>query len=95
MIMILQVWDDTPWNYTAIRGHGNMSTLVRIPTGHMRFVPAHRQTNVPFADLSLAKWPLEFVLIANAMGRKAFLSQDRIHAILAPAMQATCRLKPE
>jgi hypothetical protein len=55
MDMILSVWDDTLWNSTAIRGNGIMSTLVRIPTGHMHFVPAKKQTDVPTADLSTAK----------------------------------------
>ena len=41
VVLILQVWEDTPWNSPAIRGHHNMSTLIRIPAGHMRFVPAH------------------------------------------------------
>ena len=81
--MILPVWDDTPWNSTAIGGHGNMSTLIHIQPGHVRFVPAHRQTYEATADLSPAKWLLEIVLIANAKGREAFLSHGRIHAVLA------------
>ena len=43
-----------------------MSTLIRIPAGHMRFVPAHKQSNEATHVLSLAKWPVDFVLIANA-----------------------------
>ena len=34
VVLILHVWDDTPWNSAAIRGHCNMSTLIRIPAGH-------------------------------------------------------------
>ena len=32
VVMILPVWDDTPWISTVIRDHGNMSTLIHIPT---------------------------------------------------------------
>ncbi len=46
-------------------------------------------------ELTLAKWPVELVLIANAMGREVYLDMDRIQTILSPAIQATCRLKPE
>ncbi len=42
VVTILSVWDDSPWNSTAIRGHGDLPTFIRIPTGHMRFVPSHR-----------------------------------------------------
>ena len=45
VVLILPVWEDTPWNYATIRGHHNMSTLIRIPAGHMRFVPAHKQSD--------------------------------------------------
>jgi len=45
VMLILLVWEDAPWNSSAIRGHHNMSTLIRIPAGHMRFVPAHKQSN--------------------------------------------------
>ena len=68
-IMVLLVWDDSPWTSNAIRGHPNMFTLIRIPNGHMRFVPANKQTNDAF--------------------------NERIHAILAPAIQTVCQLKPE
>ena len=40
-VLILPVWEDTPWNSAEIRGHHNMSTLTRTPAGHMRFAPAH------------------------------------------------------
>ncbi len=46
-------------------------------------------------ELTPAKWPVEFVLISNDTGREAYLNNDRIHMILAPAIQATCRLTPE
>jgi ribonuclease HI len=95
VVLILPVWEDTPWNSAAIRGHHNMSTLIRIPAGHMRFVPSHRQSDEATQALSPAKWPVEFVLIANSKGREAFLSHDRISQILSPAIQATCALSPE
>ncbi len=42
-----------------------MSTLIRIPEGHMKFVPAHKQSDGANPLLSPAKWPAELVLIAN------------------------------
>ena len=42
MVLILRVWENTPRNSAAIRGYHNMSTLIHIPAGHMRFVPAHK-----------------------------------------------------
>ncbi len=72
-----------------------MSTLIRIPAGHMRFVPAHKQSDEATPVLSPARWPVEFVLIASAKAREIFLCHDRINQILRPAIQATCLLKPE
>ena len=54
VVMILPVWEDTPWNSAAIRGHHNMSTLIRIPAGHMRFVPFHKQSDEATLVLSPA-----------------------------------------
>ena len=68
-----------------------MPTLIRIPTGHMRFVPAHKQTDEATHVLSPAKWPVELVLIANAKGRESFICHDKIHR---PAIQAACLLPP-
>jgi len=28
VILILPIWEDTPWKSAAIRGHHNMSTLI-------------------------------------------------------------------
>ena len=92
VVLILLVWEDTQWNSAAIRGHYNMSTLIRISVGHMRFVPAHKQSDEANPVLSLAKWPVEFVLIANDKGRKTFVCHERIQQILSPATQATCLL---
>jgi len=72
-----------------------MSSLIRIPARHMRVVPANKQVDDASMELKPAKWPVELVLIANDMGRETYLSNNRIHTILAPAIQATCRLKPE
>ena len=63
-----------------------MSTLIQIPRGHMRFVPAHKQTYDASSELKPAKWLVELVLIANAMGREAYLNIDKIHTILSPAI---------
>jgi hypothetical protein len=72
-----------------------MSTLIRIPAEHMRFVPSHKQSDEATPVLSPAKWPAKFVLIANSKGRETFLSHDRIARILYPALQATCNLTQE
>ena len=69
VVLIFSIWEDTPWNSAVIRGHHNMSTLIRIPGGHMRFVPVHKQSDEASHVLCPAKWPVEFVLIANAKGR--------------------------
>jgi hypothetical protein len=94
-VMVLPVWDDSPWTFAVIRGHTNMSTLIHIPTGHMRFVPAEKQTDEPSLELKPAKWPVELVLIANDMGREIYLDNDRIYIILSPAIRDICRLTPE
>ena len=95
VVMILPVWDVTPWNSTVFRGYDRMATLIHIPKEHMRFVPAQRQYDEATADLTPHKWPVEFVFTANATLRGAFLCHDRIQSIIAPAIRATCRLKPE
>jgi len=93
VVLILPVWDGTPWNSAAIRGHHNMSmTLIRIPEGHMRFVSAHKQSDGASPILSPAKEPVELVLIANDTGRETFICHDRIQRILSPAIQSTCLL---
>ena len=86
VVMVLPVWDDSPWTSKAIRGHPNMSTLISIPAGHMRFVPAHKQADDAYMELTPSKWPVELVLIANDMGREAYLSNNMIQMILAPAI---------
>jgi hypothetical protein len=69
-----------------------MANLILIPAGHMRFVPAHRQTDDMTATLSPTKWPMEIVLISNAVGRERYLDQSWIHGILAPTIQAVCHM---
>ena len=94
-VMVLPVWDDSPWTSNAIRGHPNMSTLIRIPNGHMRFVPANKQTDDASIELKPVKWPVELILIANDKGRETYLDNERIQAILAPTIQTVCQLRPE
>ena len=72
-----------------------MSTLIRIPSGHMRFVPADKQTDETSMELKPAKWQVELVLIANDMGREVYLDNERIQTNLSPTIQAICRLKLE
>ena len=42
VVPVLPSWDDTPWNSASIKSHRNISTLIRIHTGYMRFVSTHR-----------------------------------------------------
>ena len=86
VVLILPVWEDTPWNSAAIRGHHNHSTLIQIPAEHMRFVPAHKQSDEATHVFSTVKWPVELALIANAKGRETFICHDRIHQIQSPAI---------
>ncbi len=88
--MELPVWEDTPWSSTSIRGHPNMEILIQILTGHMRFVPAHKQTYGDTTSLTPANWPVELVLISNEAGKQQFLDWDRITQILAPAIRRVC-----
>ncbi len=83
VVLILPVWEDTLWNSAAIRGHHNMSILIRIPAGHMRFVPAHKQSDKANPVLSPTKWPVELVLIANEKGREICVCHYRIIRYLA------------
>ncbi len=59
VVVLVLVWDDTLWNSASNRGHSNMPTLIRILAGHMRFIPAHRQSDDMTATLSPAKWQVE------------------------------------
>ena len=72
-----------------------MSTLISIPSGHMRFIPADKQADDESMELKPAKWPVELIIIANELGREAYLDEDRVRTILGPAIQSTCRLRPE
>ena len=65
VVLVLPVWEDTPWTSAGIRSHRNLETLIQIPTNHMRFVPAHKQRDSDKAELSPAKWPVELILISN------------------------------
>ena len=46
-----------------------MSTLIRIPTRYMRFLPAQRQSDDMMATLPLDNWQVELVLIFNVAVR--------------------------
>ncbi len=56
VVLILPFVEDTPWNSAAIRGHHIMFTLIRIPAGHVRFIPVHKQSNEATLALSPANW---------------------------------------
>ena len=67
-----------------------MTTLIRIPAGHMRFVPTHRELYDMTTDLSPTKWTMEIVLIYNATGRETYLDHSWVHMILSPAIEDIC-----
>ncbi len=75
VILILSNWNDTPWNSASIRDKSNMSTLIHIPTGHMRFVPAHRRSDDMTATLPPDKCSVELVLILNAADSENYLDE--------------------
>jgi hypothetical protein len=79
VVIVLPVWEDTPWYSVSIRSHHNMATRIQIPTGYMRFVPAHKHTNGDTASLSPTKWPVELVLISNAKSISRFINLIRIN----------------
>jgi hypothetical protein len=72
-MMVLLVWEDTPCQSTAIRASASMETLIRIPTGHMRFVTTHNLPKGEPHNLRPAKWPVELILTANAESKSQFL----------------------
>jgi hypothetical protein len=86
VVLILPIKNDTPWNSTVIRGHFNISILILIPTGHVRVVSAHRQSDDMTAILLSAKWPVELVLISNATSCEKNIDKSRIYRILALAI---------
>jgi hypothetical protein len=50
-VMVLPVWDDSPWTSNAIRGHTNMSTIIRITSGHVGFCPlTDKRTRLPWSS---------------------------------------------
>jgi hypothetical protein len=55
VVMVLPVWEDTPWYSETIRSHHNLETFIQVPAGHMRFVPAHKQTDSDTTSLPPAK----------------------------------------
>ena len=95
VVMVLPVWEDTPWYLAAIRSHHNLETLIQIPAGHLRFVPAHKQSDRDTTSLPPAKWPVELVLISNEESRNQFVNRDHIHQILAPALRSTCQISTD
>ena len=95
VVMVLPVWENTPWYSVAIRSHINLETLIQIPAGHMRFVPAHKQTDSDTTSLPPAKWPVELVLISKEEGRNQLVSMNRINQILAPPLRNVCHMTTE
>ena len=73
VVLVLPIWEDTPWYSATIRSHPNLETLIQIPTGHTPFVPAHKQTDGVTSSLPIAKWPVELILISNKEGMDQFV----------------------
>ena len=77
-VMVLPVWEDTPWQSAAIRAHTNMDTIITIPACHMRFVPTHNHFEGDTDTLTPAKWPVELILISDEEGENTYLDMKRI-----------------
>ena len=92
--LILLVWENNPWAATSIRWHENLRTLIRIPSGHMRFVPVNSQADIATTILTSANCPVDLIMISNEAGRAAYMDMGQIHSILAPILQRACGLSP-
>jgi len=95
VVMVISAWEDTLWYSATIRSHPNLETLIQIPTGHMRFVSAHEQSDGDTTSLPPAKWLFELVFISNKEGRDQLVCMDRINQILAPAVRNVCHMSAE
>jgi hypothetical protein len=54
-VLVLPVFEDKPWRSASIRSHPNIETLIQIPSGHMRLVPTHKQSEGNADTLTPAK----------------------------------------
>jgi len=95
VVMVLPVWEDTPWYSAAIRSYRNLETLIQIPIGHMRFVPSQKQTDGDTTSLPPAKWTVELVIISNEAGRNQFVGIDRINQVIPPALRSVCQMSTD
>ena len=94
VVLILQAWEDSPWQAESIRQHPHMETLLRLEKGHLKVIPHDKQLDAALQPnlLTPADWPVEMIIIANKKGRDAFLDTHRLHRILVPALREVCQV---
>ncbi len=45
VVVVLPIREDAPWYSETMRSNNNIEMLIHIPSGHMIFIPAHKQTD--------------------------------------------------
>ncbi len=88
-LLILPKWDDTPWRSADILAHENIEILTTLAPSQMRFAPSDTspETSIDPTHLSPAKWPVDFVIVANRAGRDQWLDIRKLQTIFVPALR--------
>ena len=91
-LLVLPRWDDTPWRSADILSHENIEILASLAPRQMRFTPADvpPELQPPPSPLPPAKWPVDFVLVANHAGRSRWLDIHKLQTIFVPALRQLC-----
>ena len=91
-LLILPRWDDTPWRSADIISHENIEILASLAPRQMRFTPADvpPELHLPPSLLPPAKWPVDFVIVANHAGRSRWLDIHKLQTIFVPALRQLC-----
>ena len=71
-LLVLPKWDDTPWRSADILAHANIEIFITLAPSQMRFAPADTSPEIATysSNLPPAKWPVDFVVVANKACRK-------------------------
>ena len=56
----------------------------------MRFAPATEGPTLPLSPLPPARWPIDFVLVANEAGRAQWLDIHKLQTVFTPALRQLC-----
>ena len=89
-LFILPRWDDTPWRSADIMAHEHIEILASLPNHQMRFAPANVDPTNPLPPLPPARWPVDFVIVANTAGRTNWLNIHKLQTIFTPALRHLC-----